>query len=174
MDPEVAKASTCSLQFKQKVESTGRKAPEYMDFIMNYLDQGELPGIKANLNSFTLTHVTSKEHCGLRMALLLVLNRLRQSAHFRFHNKSRRWWPLFLWCDTHPGAGLPGVLCSAKVLDRVLPEPAQRGYPSSKPHYSSGPAIGMTQESLATASRDVLAPTLAHFGGVRGFCQWNP
>jgi phytoene desaturase len=26
---------------------------------------------------------------------------------------------------THPGAGLPGVLSSAKVLDRVVPDPAK-------------------------------------------------
>ncbi len=25
---------------------------------------------------------------------------------------------------THPGAGVPGVLCSAKVLDEVVPAPA--------------------------------------------------
>jgi phytoene desaturase len=24
---------------------------------------------------------------------------------------------------THPGAGMPGVLCSAKILDRVVPAP---------------------------------------------------
>jgi phytoene desaturase len=27
----------------------------------------------------------------------------------------------FVGAGTHPGAGVPGVLCSAKVLDRLIP-----------------------------------------------------
>ena len=44
-----------------------------------------------------------------------------QSAWFRFHNKSEIIKNLYLvGAGTHPGAGIPGVLSSAKVLDRVL------------------------------------------------------
>lgn len=43
-----------------------------------------------------------------------------QSAWFRFHNRSEVLENLFLvGAGTHPGAGVPGVLCSAKVLDRI-------------------------------------------------------
>jgi phytoene desaturase len=44
-----------------------------------------------------------------------------QSAWFRFHNKSEIIKNLYLvGAGTHPGAGIPGVLSSAKVLERVL------------------------------------------------------
>jgi len=44
-----------------------------------------------------------------------------QSAWFRFHNKSEGPSNLYLvGAGTHPGAGMPGVLCSAKVIDRLL------------------------------------------------------
>ena len=48
---------------------------------------------------------------------------LLQSAWFRFHNRSEDVQGLYLvGAGTHPGAGLPGVLCSAKVLEHYLPE----------------------------------------------------
>ncbi len=50
---------------------------------------------------------------------------LLQSAWFRPHNRSEDVDRLFLvGAGTHPGAGLPGVLSSARVLDRVVPDAA--------------------------------------------------
>ena len=47
---------------------------------------------------------------------------LTQSAWFRPHNRSEEVEGLFLvGAGTHPGAGLPGVLSSARVLDKVIP-----------------------------------------------------
>tara|TARA_B100000161_G_scaffold263935_1_gene236185 strand:- start:353 stop:1807 length:1455 start_codon:yes stop_codon:yes gene_type:complete len=44
-----------------------------------------------------------------------------QSAYFRFHNKSEICEGLyFVGAGTHPGAGVPGVLSSAKVLDKII------------------------------------------------------
>jgi phytoene desaturase len=43
-----------------------------------------------------------------------------QSAWFRFHNKAEVDGLYFVGAGTHPGAGLPGVLSSAKVLDALL------------------------------------------------------
>jgi phytoene desaturase len=52
---------------------------------------------------------------------------LTQSAWFRPHNESEEIDGLyFVGAGTHPGAGLPGVLSSAKVLDRVIPSPPKR------------------------------------------------
>ena len=49
---------------------------------------------------------------------------LTQSAWFRPHNVSEDVPGLYLvGAGTHPGAGVPGVLSSAKVLDRVVPDP---------------------------------------------------
>jgi phytoene desaturase len=47
---------------------------------------------------------------------------LTQSAWFRPHNKSEELRNLFLvGAGTHPGAGVPGVLSTARVLDLVIP-----------------------------------------------------
>jgi phytoene desaturase len=48
---------------------------------------------------------------------------LSQSAYFRPHNRSEDIDRLYLvGAGTHPGAGVPGVLSSARVLDRVVPD----------------------------------------------------
>jgi phytoene desaturase len=47
---------------------------------------------------------------------------LTQSAWFRPHNQSEELDRLYLvGAGTHPGAGLPGVLSSARILDTVVP-----------------------------------------------------
>jgi len=47
---------------------------------------------------------------------------LFQSAWFRPHNRSEEVEGLFLvGAGTHPGAGIPGVLSSARVLDHLIP-----------------------------------------------------
>ena len=47
---------------------------------------------------------------------------LTQSAWFRFHNKAEGPENLYLvGAGTHPGAGLPGVISSAKVVEKLVP-----------------------------------------------------
>ena len=47
---------------------------------------------------------------------------LLQSAWFRAHNRSEDVDNLFMvGAGTHPGAGVPGVLMSAKTLEQVIP-----------------------------------------------------
>lgn len=49
--------------------------------------------------------------------------RILQSAWFRPHNISEEIENLFLvGAGTHPGAGLPGVIASAEVLDQLVPD----------------------------------------------------
>ncbi len=51
---------------------------------------------------------------------------LWQSAWFRPHNISEDVKNLFIvGAGTHPGAGMPGVLSSAKMLEKIVPDPAQ-------------------------------------------------
>ena len=53
---------------------------------------------------------------------------LLQSAWFRPHNRSEELDGLYLvGAGTHPGAGMPGVLCSAKVMEKVVPPAAELG-----------------------------------------------
>jgi len=52
---------------------------------------------------------------------------LTQSAWFRYHNASPDVGGLFfVGAGTHPGAGMPGVLCSSKVLERVVDKPTSK------------------------------------------------
>jgi phytoene desaturase len=49
---------------------------------------------------------------------------LLQSAYFRYHNRSDDVAGLyFVGAGTHPGGGVPGVLNSARVLERLVPAP---------------------------------------------------
>ena len=55
--------------------------------------------------------------CGFSIA-----PRFTQSAWFRFHNKSEELENLyFCGAGTHPGAGVPGVIASARVIERLVP-----------------------------------------------------
>lgn len=50
-----------------------------------------------------------------------IAPRLTQSAYFRYHNRDRSISNLyFAGAGTHPGAGLPGVVSSAKVVEELL------------------------------------------------------
>lgn len=66
---------------------------------------------------------------------------LTQSAWFRYHNRSEDVDGLyFVGAGTHPGAGMPGVLCTAKVLDRVVPDledSVKRPVPTAAKHYAA-------------------------------------
>jgi phytoene desaturase len=63
--------------------------------------------------------------CSLHGAAFGLEPVLTQSAWFRPHNRSEDIAGLYLvGAGTHPGAGVPGVLSSAKVLDRVVPHAA--------------------------------------------------
>lgn len=55
-----------------------------------------------------------------------------QSAWFRFHNRSESIRNLYLvGAGTHPGAGIPGVLCSARVVADLI---------AAKVHAAAGPS----------------------------------
>ncbi|MCB9697613.1 MAG: phytoene desaturase [Alphaproteobacteria bacterium] len=102
------------------------RAPEYEDRILTYLDQGHLPGVKKHI--VTKKSVDPRYFAGrLRSvdgAAFGLEPTLLQSAYFRYHNQSEDVGGLwFVGASTHPGAGVPGVLCSAKVLEKVVQRP---------------------------------------------------
>ncbi len=101
------------------------QAEAYRQKISQYLSATVLPDLEANVvSSRMLTPI------GFRDDLLSVKGAafgmepiLLQSAYFRPHNQSEDIENLFLvGAGTHPGAGVPGVLSSAKVLERVVPD----------------------------------------------------
>ena len=112
------------------------EGPRYMDRILDALDAEHLPGLRDNLA--TRFHVDPRYFEGelrsYRGAAFGLEPTLTQSAYFRFHNRSEDVEGLyFVGAGVHPGAGLPGVLSSAKVLERVVPHPERAKHLLSAP-----------------------------------------
>jgi phytoene desaturase len=96
----------------------------YRRAIAARLEATLLPGLQASIVSSRLaTPLTfQNEFCAYKGAAFGMAPELLQSAWFRPHNQSEEVRNLFLvGAGTHPGAGLPGVLSSARVLDRIVP-----------------------------------------------------
>jgi len=93
--------------------------------IIDALDQTILPDLKQYIvEDFFMSPVDFKEnYLSTHGAGFSIAPLFRQSAWFRFHNQSEKIKNLsIVGAGTHPGAGLPGVLCSAKVVDSMLPK----------------------------------------------------
>ena len=94
------------------------------DRIVQALDQTILPGLQACIvEDFFMSPADFKfNYLSTHGAGFSIAPLFRQSAWFRFHNKAEDINNLYLvGAGTHPGAGLPGVLCSAKVIDNLIP-----------------------------------------------------
>jgi phytoene desaturase len=103
-------------------EKTG---PILADRVIDALGQRTLPDLREHIvDQFFMTPVDFKErYLSPDGAGFSVSPIFSQSAWFRFHNRGEGPANLFLvGAGTHPGAGLPGVVSSAKVVDRLLPE----------------------------------------------------
>ena len=91
--------------------------------VVDKMEQSLLPNLRNNIvEDFYLTpdyfekDLNTKHGSGFS-----IQPKFSQSAYFRFHNKSEIYDGLyFVGAGTHPGAGVPGVLSSAKVLDKIL------------------------------------------------------
>ncbi len=102
-------------------------AEPYRQAIEARLASTILPGLgKHVVTSKILTPLDFQDRlCSLHGAAFGLEPVLLQSAWFRPHNRSEAIAGLYLvGAGTHPGAGVPGVLSSAKVLDRVVPHAA--------------------------------------------------
>ncbi len=99
----------------------------YRAAIERYLEATVLPGLSAEIDaSVTLTPKGFlDDYRSVKGAAFSVQPILRQSAYFRPHNASQDVDGLyFSGAGTHPGAGMPGVLSAARVLDTVVPDAA--------------------------------------------------
>ena len=84
--------------------------------IIDDLFDGINSDIKENLKLNSKKELNTKFGSGFS-----IQPKFTQSAYFRFHNKSEIYDGLyFVGAGTHPGAGVPGVLSSAKVLDKLF------------------------------------------------------
>ena len=96
----------------------------YRKKIASRLEETLLPGLSdAIVTSRVMTPQDFKDRlCSVNGAAFALEPKLFQSAWFRPHNKSEEVDRLYLvGAGTHPGAGLPGVVSSASVLDKIVP-----------------------------------------------------
>lgn len=101
-----------------------KEGPRLKDRIVAALDQSILPDLKSCIveDFFMTPEDFQHDYLSVHGAGFSVAPLFRQSAWFRFHNKAEGIKNLYLTgAGTHPGAGLPGVLCSAKVVDSLIP-----------------------------------------------------
>lgn len=97
----------------------------YRNRIIEHLEQRMLPGLRNHI--VTETRVDPRyfrdelnSHLGNAFSVQPLLS---QSAWFRPHVRSEDIDNLFfVGAGTHPGAGIPGVLSSARIVDRLIAE----------------------------------------------------
>ena len=102
-------------------------AEPYRQAIASHLSETTLPDLEQHVvTSKLMTPLDFQDRlCAWKGAAFGLEPVLLQSAWFRPHNRSEDIAGLYLvGAGTHPGAGVPGVLSSAKVLDRVVPHAA--------------------------------------------------
>ena len=100
------------------------EAPRLRNRIVEALDSTILPGLRETITAeLILTPADFKEqYLSYQGSGFSIAPYFTQSAWFRFHNRAEGIEGLYLTgAGTHPGAGMPGVLCSAKVIDQLIP-----------------------------------------------------
>jgi phytoene desaturase len=97
---------------------------QYRQAIAKRLHETVLPGFEAHVTEsfFTTPQDFHDRLLSAKGAAFGFEPHLLQSAWFRPHNRSEDIRGLYMvGAGTHPGAGIPGVLSSAKALDSVVP-----------------------------------------------------
>jgi len=105
------------------------EGPRYRDRILAYLEQRYIPGLRDDLvTSRMFTPVDFRDTLGAHLGSAFSLEPvLQQSAWFRPHNRDARIDNLYLvGAGTHPGAGVPGVIASAKATAGLMIEDLHR------------------------------------------------
>jgi phytoene desaturase len=110
---------------KAAADWDGEFGARFADAILEEVELRVLPGLRANL--VTRFHYTPRDfgcdlsaHLGSAFSLEPLL---RQSAYFRAHNRDDVLRNLyFVGAGTHPGAGIPGVVASAKATAGLMLE----------------------------------------------------
>ncbi len=107
-----------------------RVGEAYRDKILAHLEQRLIPHLGRDLAClrFITPETFRDELLSVNGAAFSLEPVLTQSAWFRPHNRSEDVAGLFLvGAGTHPGAGMPGVLSTARVVDRLIPRLAGDG-----------------------------------------------
>ena len=101
------------------------RAEPYRKAVASLLAETTLPGFESEIATSLITTPRDFQDrlLSYRGAAFGFEPVLLQSAWFRPHNLSDEVERLYLvGSSTHPGAGVPGVISSARVLDRIVPD----------------------------------------------------
>ena len=99
------------------------EGPRYADAILDYLEGRYMPGLKSAIVTQRLfTPKDFRDELNAHLGAAFSLEpKLTQSAYFRVHNRDRNLKGLyFVGAGTHPGAGIPGVVNSAKATAGII------------------------------------------------------
>ena len=129
-DPSLAPAGCEAFYVLSPVPHLGKLAidwdsegPRYAERILSYLEQKYLPGLREAIVTrriFTPKDFQTELNAYHGSAFSLE-PRLTQSAYFRVHNRDPKIRGLyFVGAGTHPGAGVPGVVNSAKATAALI------------------------------------------------------
>jgi phytoene desaturase len=129
-DPSLAPAGCESFYVLSPVPHLGKLAvdwasegPRYAEKILAYLEKHYMPGLRSSIVTRRLfTPDDFKTELNSRFGSAFSLEpRLLQSAYFRVGNRDRCLRGLyFVGAGTHPGAGIPGVINSAKATAGLI------------------------------------------------------
>jgi phytoene desaturase len=100
------------------------EGPKLRNRIVNALERTILPGLSETITEdfYKTPKDFEFDYLSEHGAGFSVAPTFTQSAWFRFHNRSESLKNLYLvGAGTHPGAGLPGVISSAKLVASMLP-----------------------------------------------------
>ncbi len=99
-----------------------RTAPLLRDRVVAQLEERALPGLSRHIvTERIMTPVDfADDYLSRHGAGFSVAPTLLQSAWFRFHNRAALPGLFLVGAGTHPGAGVPGVLTSAKLVGNLL------------------------------------------------------
>jgi phytoene desaturase len=102
-----------------------KTGPDLQERIITALSETILPELETVITDpFFMTPEDFKnDYRSMHGAGFSIAPIFMQSAWFRFHNRDPHIPNLyFAAAGAHPGAGIPGVLCSAKVVERLVAE----------------------------------------------------
>ena len=132
-DPSVAPPGCDAFYVLSPVPNLGSgtdwatEAEPYRARVQQRLEETIMPGLgDAIVTSRVMTPQDFRDRLlSFEGAAFAMQPQLFQSAWFRPHNRSEELKGLFLvGAGTHPGAGVPGVISSARILDELVPEGA--------------------------------------------------
>ena len=156
------------------------EGPRLQARIVAALEKTILPGLGECITSdFYMTPENFRsDYLSAYGAGFSVAPLFRQSAWFRFHNKAEGIQNLYLvGAGTHPGAGLPGVLCSAKVIDTLVPAVSavssqSKRHNSTLALQSADTALALKGKSFHWARRLMTSTHAARATRLYGFCRY--